>query len=70
MSRSVQVTTLIVPGVNDDENELRSLSQWLASVCARAGITATFSLLMLITGGCQHSPSFLVLPCAVCGRVG
>ena len=28
----VEVTTLLIPGVNDSEEEIRSLAQWLASV--------------------------------------
>ncbi len=28
----VEVTTLLIPGVNDSETEIRALSQWLASV--------------------------------------
>ena len=28
----VEVTTLIIPGENDSENEIRSLSQWLGSI--------------------------------------
>ena len=30
----VEVTTLLIPGLNDDEKEIAALAQWLASISA------------------------------------
>jgi len=37
----VEVTTLIIPGLNDSENEMRELSSWLASVDRRIPLHVT-----------------------------